>query len=297
MPSIKSENPTSPVSPSGLKTYLLAARPRTWILSLAPVCIGTWMVKEGIDWLVFGLTLCFSLLIQIGTNYANDYFDFRKGADTAERIGPPRATSMGWITPGAMLQAAMVVFGVALLVAIPLMVRVGYWSFFIAALCILFGLLYTGGPKPLGYLGWGEVLVLIFFGPVACCGAYYLQTFSWNGTIFIASLAPGLLSTSALVANNLRDESGDKKAGKRTLVVRFGRKAGSWIYGLSVVGAGAIPIVLVGWSVVPLVIWLAAIPLMRTAFYFQHPKELISVLQGSARLQLLYTLLFCATWP
>lgn len=296
MPSTKSENPTLPAFPSGLKRYLLAARPRTWVLSLAPVCIGTWMANGPIDWWVFGLSAAFSLLIQIGANYANDYFDFQKGADTAERIGPPRATALGWITPSAMFQATLVVFGVALLLAIPLMMRVGFWSFFIAIVCVLFGLLYTGGPKPLGYLGWGEILVLVFFGPVACCGAYYLQTFSWNETIFIASLAPGLLSVSALVANNLRDETGDRKAGKQTLVVRFGRKFGSWLYGASVVGAGIVPLLLLGSILISLVLWLFAFPSIRTAFCFQHPKELIRVLQASARLQFLYTFLFCAAW-
>ena len=299
---MKSENPTSPAFQKGLKAYFLAARPRTWILSLSPVCIGTCMAPGPIDFSVFGLALFFGLFIQIGTNYANDYFDFINGADTSERIGPPRATAAGWIAPSDMLRATVMVFVVAFLSAIPLMMQVGLWSIPIAGLCIMFGILYTGGPKPLGYLGLGEILVLVFFGPVACCGAYFLQTTSLSFAVFIASLAPGFISMSALVANNLRDQMGDAKAGKKTLIVRFGRSFGSREYAACIVIAGLVPAVLVlfcnaSWvSLVPMLVLPAAIPAMRKAFYFHHPRELIAVLQASAFLLFLYTFLFCVTW-
>src|SRR4029077_8495079 len=117
-------------------------------------------------------------------NFANDYFDFINGADTSERIGPKRAVSAGWIDPGTMLIAALFTFALALCLALPLMLKIGLWSFAVAALCVLCGILYTGGPKPLGYLGLGEILVLIFYGPVAVMGTYFLQTGESRFSVF-----------------------------------------------------------------------------------------------------------------
>lgn len=300
MPSSKSANPTSSASPSALKAYLLAARPRTWSASLCPVWIGAWIAPH-VDWKLFGLTLGFSLFIQIGTNYANDYFDFQKGADTAERIGPKRAVQQGWISPASMLLAAVIAFGIAILLAIPLMLRAGLWSLPAAALCVLFGVLYTGGPKPLGYLGLGETLVFLFFGPVAVCGTYFLQTMTLDGATFIASLAPGLLSCSILIANNLRDEQTDRAAGKRTLAVRFGRYFGAWEYTGSLLAASLVPLALVYFYEFPLnlasasLLFFAAIPSIRRAFEFKTPLEAMPLLQNSALLLLVYTILFCWT--
>jgi len=194
---------------------------------------------------IFLLTLLFSLSIQVGTNYANDYFDFVNGADTHLRNGPKRATQEGWVTPSSMLLATFLIFTFAILIAIPLMIIAGLWSLFLAAACVAFGILYTGGPKPLGYLGLGEALVFLFFGPIAACGAYFLQTGTVTLSTFIASLAPGFLSCSILIANNLRDEKSDRMANKRTLIVRFGRTFGSWEYTLTIVAAALIPTILV----------------------------------------------------
>ena len=299
MPLTKSENPILQNSPSALNAWALASRPKTWIASLSPVLIGTALAAgEGIDYARFILVLLFSLLIQIGTNFANDFFDFAKGADTAERIGPKRAVQQGWISPRAMLRGALLAFGTALLIAIPLMLLAGWWSFPMAGAAVLFGILYTGGPKPLGYLGLGELLVLLFFGPIACCGAYYLQTLSLSFPIFLASLAPGLLSSAILIANNLRDQKTDAAANKRTLIVRFGRRFGSWEYTLSIALAASIPplLVLFCQAKAPLLlassILPASIPLLKKVFHFQSPAELIPVLQGTSLLLFLYTLLF-----
>ncbi|MBM3183836.1 MAG: 1,4-dihydroxy-2-naphthoate polyprenyltransferase [Chlamydiae bacterium] len=228
--------------PSTSQAFLLASRPKTWSASLAPVLIGGAIaVKEtALNLPIFTLTLLFSLLIQIGTNYANDYFDFIKGADTKERIGPKRAVQQGWIAPKLMLNATFITFGIAFLIALPLMLKVGWWSFVIAACCILSGILYTGGPKPFGYLGLGEIFVFLFFGPVATIGTFFLQTQTANLPIFIASLAPGFLSSAILMANNLRDATTDKICGKRTLVVRFGTRFGRIFYILCIQGAALI---------------------------------------------------------
>lgn len=300
MPSLKSANPTSSASPSALKVYFLASRPRTWPASLCPVWIGAWMAPQ-INWTLFVLTLGFSLFIQIGTNYANDYFDFQKGADTSNRIGPKRAVQQGWVSPASMLLAAVVAFGIAVAFALPLMVRAGLWSLPAAGLCVLFGVLYTGGPKPLGYLGLGETLVFVFFGPVAVCGTYFLQTMSVSAEAAIASLAPGFISCSILIANNLRDEISDRAANKRTLAVRFGRVFGAWEYAGSLAAASLVPLALIYFYDFPLnlasasLLFFAAIPSMKRAFEFKTPLEAMPLLQNSSLLLLVYTALFCWT--
>lgn len=284
MHSTKSENPTSPASPSVLKAYFLASRPKTWIASISPVLIGTCMA-DTINPLIFALTLLFSLLIQIGTNFANDYFDFIKGADTSARVGPLRATQQGWIAASTMLRATWIVFGLSILIAIPLMLRAGVpnliWSIPLAGLCVAFGIMYTAGPKPLGYLGLGELLVLIFFGPVAGCGAYYLQTATLTLPVFLASLAPGLLSCAILIANNLRDEETDRAANKRTLVVRFGRTFGLVEYAVALLIPGLILLYFTQ-GFLPIFFFFVA---YRT---FQSKS-----LPQTAQLLIIYTLIFC----
>lgn len=301
MPSMKSENPTTPASPGALKVFFLAARPRTWIASISPVLIGAALAaKEGFfNSFAFFLTLCFALLIQIGTNFANDAFDFLKGADTAARMGPKRATQQGWISAQSMVRTACATFFLACLVALPLMIRAGWWSFPLAALCILFGLAYTGGPKPLGYLGLGELLVFLFFGPIAAGGTYFLQTSQFSSLPIFAGFAPGLLSCALLIANNLRDEKGDRQAGKQTLVVRWGKLWGSWEYAMSVVLAALIPPFLVILYQSPKTLLLASLilplsyPCLKRAFCFHNEQEILPVLQGSALLLYAYTALFC----
>ncbi len=298
---MKSESQTSASSPSVLKAYFLAARPRTWIASLSPVCIGGAIAhsEQPLNFPIFFLTLLFSLLIQIGTNYANDYFDFFKGADTTARKGPQRATQSGWIPPHHVFLATLTIFLTAFLIAIPLMIAAGLWSLPLAVLCIACGLLYTGGPTPFGYLGLGELFVLLFFGPIAACGTYFLQTETLTFPVFIASLAPGFLSCSLLIANNLRDETTDRLANKRTLIVRFGPRFGAYEYTLSILFAALIPLLLIAFFDAPLsllratFILLIAIPSIRRVFTFEDPLQLLPVLKDSAILLFFYTALFC----
>ena len=283
-----------------LKSFFLSSRPKTWIAGISPVFMGITLVKgQPIHFDLFLLTLLFSLFIQIGTNFANDYFDFVKGADNFLRFGPKRAVQQGWISSQAMLRMAMIFFAFALLIAIPLINHVGLWSLPIAILCVIFGFLYTGGPKPLGYLGLGELLVFIFFGPVAVCGTYFLQTLEFNGYVFLASFAPGFLSTSILIANNLRDEISDRASMKKTLVVRFGHRFGCWEYALSIAGAAMIPLLLFFLNQAPVEIIASSLSLMisfpfvRRAFSSQDPKILADLLPKSALLLFIYTILFC----
>ena len=207
-----------------LNIWLLAVRPKTLGAALAPIMIGTAVAfAEGKGHAGAALAaLLGALLIQIGTNFSNDYFDFIKGADTEERLGPMRATQAGLVSPQAMLKNFVLVFGLAVLVGIYLVYRGGWPIVIIGILSIASGILYTGGPMPLGYLGLGDLFVLIFFGPVAVGGTYYVQSLEISEVVILAGFGPGLLATALLAVNNLRDEPTDKKVGKRTLAVRFG---------------------------------------------------------------------------
>jgi 1,4-dihydroxy-2-naphthoate octaprenyltransferase len=296
---MKKENLILTSSPSILKSYWIASRPKTWIASISPVIIGISLsMHEGMFSLSIAiLTLFFSLFIQIGTNFVNDAFDFLSGVDTIDRKGPLRATAQGWITPAQMLKASGVVFGLALLFALPLMIQAGLWSFALALICILFGVLYTGGPKPLGYLGLGEPLVFIFFGPIATCGTYFLQTGTVTPLSLLASFAPACLSTAILVTNNLRDETTDRSANKKTLIVRFGKKFGSYEYTALILLASFIPFLLVFQNQMPLKVLLCSLilpfswPAIKKSFQFKDS------LPTTSFLLFLYTaLFFIALW-
>jgi len=196
-----------------------------------PVVIGGALAtSEGLfsllPWL---LCLLFALLIQVGTNYANDYFDYVKGSDDERRIGPSRATASGWVRPEAMKRAAGFTFALAFIGGLALIPYGGWWLLAVGVLCILCGIAYTGGPYPLGYNGWGDLFVFIFFGFVATALTYYVQAghFAYGNDrgwwLLLAGVLPGALSTNLLVVNNLRDRPLDAQSGKRTLAVRFGR--------------------------------------------------------------------------
>ena len=169
------------------------------------------------------LCLVGALLIQIATNLANDYFDFKKGADTKDRIGPTRVTQAGLMNPRTVITAAAIAFGLSALICYILVLRGGWPIAIIGVVSILSGIFYTAGPRPLGYIGLGEVFVFIFFGPVAVAATYYLQSLEVNLAIILAGIAPGLMSAAILCVNNLRDMDSDRKSNKNTLAVRFGR--------------------------------------------------------------------------
>ena len=209
---------------SSSRAWLLAARPRTLPAAATPVVVGTALAAaEGrAQWGAAAAALAGSLLIQVGTNLANDYYDWKKGADTAARVGPTRATQAGLITPGAVLGGAAIAFALAALVG-SYLVWLGGWPIVaIGVLALLCGWAYTGGPYPLGYNGLGDLFAFGFFGPVAVVGTFYAQTLDTSPTAWLASVPVGALVTAILVVNNLRDVAGDAVARKRTLAVRFG---------------------------------------------------------------------------
>jgi 1,4-dihydroxy-2-naphthoate octaprenyltransferase len=192
------------------------------------------------------LCLAFAWLTQIGSNLANDYFDFKKGADTPDRLGPTRAVAAGLIAPATMWRAALVVLGLAFAVGCGLIYYGGVWLLIVGAASVVAAVAYTGGPYPLGYHGWGDVCAWFFFGPVAVAGTYYVQA-GWPPPpeLWPVATACGLLTANILVVNNVRDAATDARAGKRTLVVRFGRKFALGQYAVSFMFAMLTPAFLV----------------------------------------------------
>lgn len=207
------------------KSWILAFRPKTLSAAIVPVVVATalvWARGDSILWWVSGLALLGALLIQIGTNLVNDAIDFKKGADTNERLGPRRVTASGVFSAKAVLWASAVVFALAVASGIPLVIHGGWPIVVIGVVSVLLGYAYTAGPFPLAYLGLGDLFVIVFFGLVAVGGTVYLHTLSYYWDVVIAGLQVGFLSTVLLAINNLRDVEQDKKVGKKTLAVRFG---------------------------------------------------------------------------
>ena len=291
------------MSESKFKIWLLAARPKTLWAAIAPVIIGTAMAYESERFHLLSAiaALVGAVMIQIGTNFANDYFDFKKGADEHNRLGPTRMTQAGLISPNAMRLAMIIAFKLALLAGMYLVYRGGVPIVVIGLLSILLGILYTAGKYALGYIGLADLFVLLFFGPVAVGGTYYVQTLQINWPVIVAGFAPGLFSVAILTVNNLRDIEGDKNVGKKTLPVRFGAGFAKFEYLLSVVVACIIPGVIFLlfdapiYSVITVVIILAAIPSFKLVFN-SRGIVLNDVLASTGKLLLLYAVIFSIGW-
>lgn len=298
-------SPTNPATPSRLGVWLQAARPKTLWAAFAPVLIGTAMAfADGALHVPAALAaLAGAFLIQIGTNFCNDYADFRKGADTAARTGPLRVTQAGLVTPEAMLRATVRVFALAALISLYLVARGGWPLLVVALLAIASGVLYTAGPYPIGYLGLAELFVLIFFGPVAVAGTYYVQALTVTPAVIVAGLAPGLLAVAILVVNNLRDIKGDAAAGKRTLAVRFGERFARKEYVFCVLAAVGTPVVLFygqqgehPFSLLAVLTLPIVRPTMIRVCQSGDPAVLNAALAETARALFLYSVLFSLGW-
>ena len=253
------------------RIWLMAARPRTLPAAIAPVLVGTAAAVEAADRLrvgAFVAALVGSIFIQIGTNLANDYSDAKRGADSADRLGPVRVTSSGLAAPRRVMVATWLAFAVAVAAGIYLATVAGPVILAVGAASILAGVLYTGGPRPYGYAGMGEPFVFVFFGLVAVNGSYYVQLERLDWLAFALSVPVGFLATAILAVNNVRDLDTDRRAGKRTLAVRIGRARSRLLYGGLVLGAFvALPLGLLlaagpGWALLALLCApLAATPL------------------------------------
>jgi 1,4-dihydroxy-2-naphthoate octaprenyltransferase len=204
--------------------WLLAARPKTLSAAVVPVLIGTSLAPPPIHWLMFACALLGALFIQIGTNFVNDALDFKRGADTGERLGPTRVTQAGLLSADAVLRAAYVCFAIAAACGVPLIMRGGWPIVAIGVASIVAAYIYTGGPYPLAYNGLGELFVIIFFGFVAVGGSFYVQTLTIDRAAIVAGFAAGSLACVLLVINNLRDIESDRASNKKTMAVRFGER-------------------------------------------------------------------------
>jgi 1,4-dihydroxy-2-naphthoate polyprenyltransferase len=250
-----------------MRIWVMAARPRTLPAAIAPVFVGT---AAAVEWAgslpqvgAFVAALVGSIFIQVGTNLANDYSDAKRGADSTDRLGPVRVTSAGLVTPQRVLTATWVAFAIAVACGIYLATVAGIVIILIGAVSIAAGVLYTGGPRPYGYAGLGEVFVFLFFGLVAVNGSYYVQIEHLDALPLGLSISVGFLATAILVVNNVRDADTDRRAGKMTLAVRMGRANAVNLYRMLVLGAYAVlPIALVAGegSLLPL-IGLISLPL------------------------------------
>jgi len=286
-------------SVSAHSAWWLAIRPATLTASAAPVLVGS-----GAAWAegAFAIgpaiaAMIGAFLLQIGANFANDVFDFERGADNSERLGPQRATQQGWISAAQMKRAMWLAFAGATAVGLYLTWVAGWPVLALGVLSIAAAYLYTGGPKPYGYLGLGDLSVFLFFGPGAVAGTYYVQALEVSQLALLASLPIGALATAILVVNNLRDIETDARANKRTLAVRIGDRPTRTYYLVLLAVAYAVPVVIWwrgladGWVLLP---WLSLPLAVRLAARMRHDGGLAlnGCLVRTARLEVVFGLLF-----
>lgn len=284
--------------------WFLAARPRTLPAAAAPVILGSAMALA--DGAFHGLAalaaLVGALLIQIASNYANDYYDCLKGADEGERLGPVRATQAGWVTPRQMFCATAWVLFLAAFPGAYLIWRGGWPILIIGLSSFLFAILYSGGPWPLGYIGIADLFVFVFFGPVATAGTHFVQAQFLSVPPVLAGIATGLLSMAILSVNNLRDYEQDKKSGKKTLAVRFGITFIKIEYAFCLYTAlVAIPLLLAvlrpdAWPI--LLVLFLALPALRLTKKVAHQRgaELNLRLADTGKLLLAFSLILSLLW-
>jgi len=289
--------------PHPLRIWLQAARPKTLPAGIVPALVGGALAYgDGLFHLASFLAALFgSAMIQIGTNFANDLFDFTKQTDTADRIGPLRVTQAGLATPRQTALATAIAFLLAAAAGAYLIHRGGWPVVIIGLSSILCGVLYTAGPLALGYVGLGDIFVLIFFGPVALAGTYYVQALNISTPIILAGLPFGMISTAILTVNNLRDIAADRKGGKRTLAVRFGRTFARYEYLVMLLAAAAM-IVPLAYAIHNAHLYLAmaylllAVGPVRAVFSTTDGERLNNTLAATGRLLIAYGLLFSIGW-
>ncbi len=284
---------------STIRLWLVAARPRTLPAAIAPVLVGTALAgsEDVFRPLAFVAALVGSIFIQVGTNLANDYSDARRGADTEDRLGPVRVTAGGLMPPRTVLIGTYVAFGIAVAAGTYLTVVAGWQLLVVGVVSIAAGVLYTGGPRPYGYAGLGELFVFLFFGVVAVVGSYFVQTEELRWEAFALSVPIGLLAAAILVVNNVRDIETDARAGKRTLAVKLGREGARKLFATMIVVAYLAPAAIVGaggldeWILLPLASAVLAPALIRTVMTRTDGPSLNGALAGCGRLEAVYALL------
>ncbi len=286
-------------TPSTVRIWMMAARPKTLPVGLAPVLVGTALAQSGgvFHALRFAAALLGALFIQVGANLSNDYSDARRGADTEDRLGPLRVTAGGLVPPRQVLIATYVTFGLAILCGTYLVAVAGWQLLLVGAASIVAGVLYTGGPRPYGYEGLGELFVFLFFGVVAVAGSFFVQAETLVWEAFALAVPVGLLAAAVLVVNNVRDVDTDKRAGKRTLAVRLGRERTRILYAAMVYGAYVLAPVtwifgpLSAWLLLPLLSLPLAAPIVRNVRSHSDGPSLNEALAQTGRLELVFCVL------
>jgi 1,4-dihydroxy-2-naphthoate polyprenyltransferase len=289
-------------APSGIRIWLMAARIRTLPAAIAPVLVGTALAGFAHIFhpLRFIAALIGAIFIQVGTNLSNDYSDARRGADTEDRLGPVRVTAGGLVPPRQVLRATYVTFGIAVLAGIYLIAVAGWELLLVGAASILAGVLYTGGPRPYGYEGLGELFVFLFFGIVAVVGSFFVQTTHLVWEAFALAVPVGLLASAILVVNNFRDIDTDRRAGKRTLAVRLGRERTRGLYaGIVYLAYVLAPVTwlfgpLKAWVLLPWLTLPVAAPVVRTVRNRTDGPSLNQALAQTGLLQLAFCMLLAA---
>jgi 1,4-dihydroxy-2-naphthoate octaprenyltransferase len=288
---------------SGLRLWIMAARPRTLPAAISPVVVGTAVAVAAVDSLrvgAFVAALIGSVFIQIGTNLANDYSDAKRGADAVERLGPVRVTATGLVAPRRVLAGTWVAFGVAVAAGAYLAVIAGPIILAVGAASIVAGVLYTGGPRPYGYDGLGEVFVFVFFGLVAVNGSYFVQLERLDVLPAALSVLIGLLTSAILIVNNVRDMETDRRAGKRTFAVRAGRRRARLVFEASIAASYVLlPIALLlgdgsAWGLLALVSIPLALGPISALRHREDGASLNAALAGTGRLLAAYSLLLSA---
>ena len=268
------------VQTNSIKAWILAARPKTLAAAATPVLLGCALAyTDGIfQWIPAILCFLFAFSMQIDANFINDYYDYLKGSDREDRLGPERACAQGWITLSAMKKGMIFITLLSCFWGLLLLKYCGLEMIPVGLLCVLFAFLYTAGPYPLAYHGWGDVLVIVFFGfvPVGC--TYYTMAHDWTWNVTIACAACGLVSDLLLMLNNYRDREQDKISGKRTLIVRFGEKAGRYAYlilGILAVGLCTI-------YAFNCYLMASLLPILFLILHFTTWREMVRIYQGKA---------------
>jgi 1,4-dihydroxy-2-naphthoate octaprenyltransferase len=262
------------------QAWFLATRPKTLPAAATPVVVACALAcrDESFLWKPALICLLFALIAQIIANFANDYFDYKKGNDNEERLGPKRAVAEGWIAPKRMLYVTLALLLLNMSLGL-LLLYYGGWKLIIVGLFIaIFAFAYSGGPYPLAYHGWGDVCVFIFFGIVPVGFTYYVQTLQWTLPVTICGACLGLVIINILVANNYRDRYADAKTGKKTSVVLFGGKFGEWFYLLN----GIIAFAGCQYFWIENTIWAALLPFVYLIFHIMTWKEMVAINQGKA---------------
>lgn len=292
-------------SSSAVRTWLLAARLPTLSAAVVPVLVGTAVayLHHPFRPVPFVLALIAAVLIQSGTNFVNDYYDFRKGADTGKRLGPVRGLQSGEITLAQMRAAIFLSFGAALVIGVYLVATHGLPILLVGVASILAGVGYTAGPWPIAYIGLGDLFVFVFFGLVGVVGSAFLQIDAISGTAWAAAIPVGLLATTILVVNNLRDADTDKEAGKFTLAVLLGRTAVKVEFVLCLLIAYLVPLAMHLTGALPTAIWWLpwltvplAVPLARTVLTSTDGSRLNAALRETGQLHLLFGVLFAGAF-